>query len=139
MRGSRPAADAFIRAIVSVRNHHWTGDGWRRKPDAAASPSPLGRKLGAGQRGRAMNKDDLSRLLRTNPKLFFLQDTISDIFDTEPLDVPKLEITLRETIGAVKAARKEAVEGKNREIEKGLNGYEAYLKTILVEIVGFQH
>jgi hypothetical protein len=66
-----------------------------------------------------------------------LQSEIHAIIDDEPIDLDRLQLCLREAIGAVKRARVTGLGSKRLRGE--LNGFEQYCKSVLETIIGQQH
>jgi hypothetical protein len=90
------------------------------------------------------NLDDLFNLLEGHAELCRLRDRIRALIDSDPIDLPKLELTLREAIAAVDktlSARTDILfRGREKTAhEDALKKYDAYLKMLLAEIVGTQH
>jgi hypothetical protein len=66
-----------------------------------------------------------------------LEHEIHTIMNDEPIDLDYLEVRLREAIGAVKRVRDSGVGAKR--LQKQLNGFEKYCKSVLQTIVGQPH
>jgi hypothetical protein len=67
---------------------------------------------------------------------------IRGIVDSDPIDVPRLEISLREAIAAVKKTREAIAAGPKRRktgLDDLLKGFDSYCKSLLAKIVGQQH
>ena len=63
--------------------------------------------------------DDVVNLIQQSGEVSRLRGAIREIIDSEPIDVPKLEIALREAISAVDKAHCERRWCSNRTVEKG--------------------
>jgi hypothetical protein len=88
--------------------------------------------------------DDLFNLLKRSADVFRLMDRVRSLIDSDPIDLPKLEASLREAISAVDRARSARTDilfrGKRKKaLDDTLKGNDGYLKMLLAEIVGVQH
>jgi hypothetical protein len=84
---------------------------------------------------------ELVKLIVKTRQLLRLMDTIREIIDTDPIDVPKLEARPREGIGTVKKVRDASAAGPSRDkrFDAQLDWYDGYFKMLLAQIVGVQH
>ena len=66
-----------------------------------------------------------------------LEREIHSIMDDEPINLDRLELHLREAIGAVKRVRDGSL--GNKRLHMQLSSFEKYCKSVLEAIVGQQH
>jgi hypothetical protein len=67
----------------------------------------------------------------------YLEREIHSILDDEPISLDRLELRLREAIGAVKRVRDSGL--GNKRLYRQLSSFEKFCKSLLGTIVGHQH
>ena len=86
---------------------------------------------------RARNNAEVANFVMGCRDASQLQREIHAIMDDEPIDLDRLQLCLREVIGAVKRARVTGLGSKRLRGE--LTGFEQYCKSVLETIIGQQH
>ncbi|MGA8694369.1 MAG: hypothetical protein WB689_11085 [Xanthobacteraceae bacterium] len=66
-----------------------------------------------------------------------LESEVHSIMDDEPINLDRLELRLREAIGAIKRVRDSGL--GNKRLHMQLSSFEKYCKSVLGAIVGQQH
>jgi hypothetical protein len=88
-------------------------------------------------RRRARNNAEVVSFVIGCEETFRLEREIDSILDDEPICLDRLQLRLREAIGAVNRARDSGL--GNKRLNMQLSSFEKYCKSLLGMIVGHQH